>query len=190
MKDKIPGPLSPPLMPSKATSPDQHATPVMLSAVVLALLAVMALPQRPQVRFSAPSPSTHRALEISAHALREAVNHYRRDHGEWPGLPPHSGLDRKHYSTWLVRQLCMASNGHGEVVDAAKPTHPFGPYLESAELMNPVNGRSDVYLLDENECMPFAADGHSAWIFDPCNGELHMNAMGCIEATGQRYFDI
>jgi len=177
-------------MQSNATSPDNNATPIMLSAVVLALLAVMALPQRPRAPFCTPSPSTHHTLEVSTHALREAVNHYRRDHGEWPGLPPHSGLDRKHYSNWLVRQLCMASNSCGEVVDAVKPTHPFGPYLESAGLVNPVNGRSDVYLLDENECMPFAADGHSAWIFDPCSGELHMNAVGCIEATGQRYFDI
>jgi hypothetical protein len=177
-------------MQSNVTSPDHNATPIMLSAVVLALLAVMALPRRPQAPFRPLTPSAQHAPEDSTHALREAIGCYHRDHGEWPGLPPHSGLDRKHYSTWLVRQLCMASNGNGEVVDAVKTTHPFGPYIESSGFMNPVNDRSDVYLLDEDECMPMGADGLSAWIFDPCSGELHMNAVGCIESTGQRYFDI
>lgn len=177
-------------MQSNIKPSDRSATPIMLSAVVLGLLAVMALPRRPQSPSTAPSLSAQHELEVSTHALREAIGCYHRDHGEWPGLPPHSGLDRKHYSTWLVRQLCMASNGSGDVADAVKPTHPFGPYMEGAGFMNPVSGRSDVYLLDEDECMPMGADGLSAWIFDPCSGELHMNAVGCIESTGQRYFDV
>ncbi|HIF40431.1 MAG TPA: hypothetical protein EYQ74_04960 [Planctomycetes bacterium] len=176
-------------MQSNVTSPDHNATPIMLSAVVLALLAVMALPMRSPAPSSPLTPSAQHAPEVSTHTLREALGGYHRDHGEWPGLPPQSGLERKHYSTWLVRQLCMASNGKGEVSDAVKPSHPFGPYLEQSGFMNPVNGRSDVYLLNDDECMPFGADGHSAWIFDPCSGELHMNAIGCIESTGQPYFD-
>ncbi|MDP6739329.1 MAG: hypothetical protein QF404_04860 [Planctomycetota bacterium] len=177
-------------MQSNVTTPDQNATPIVLSAVVLALLAVMALPRRPQAPSATPALRAKSAPEVSTHALREAIGRYHRDHGEWPGLPPHSGLERKRYSTWLVRQLCMASNGNGEVVDVVKPSHPFGPYLERTGFMSPVSGRSDVYLLAEDECMPFGADGHSAWIFDPCSGELHMNAVGCVEATDRRYFDL
>ena len=165
-------------------------TPVLLLAVIIAILALMALPRRSRTPGETHSLRSQHTLALSVETLRGAVERYRREHGEWPGLPPHSGLERRRYSTWFVRQLCMASDGQGEVVEQADSSHPFGPYLETAEWVNPVNRRSDVYLLKNDECMPSGADGHSAWIFDPCNGELHMNAVGCVEGTNQRYFDI
>ncbi len=165
-------------------------TQTILLVTVFTTLGFMALPQRPLTHAEALALRTEHSLITRLETVRGAVEQYRRDHGEWPGHPPNSGLAGTADSTWVIRQLCMATNSQGEVAPASEPEFPFGPYLAQSDLTNPVNNLAGFTLYHSQAAQHLRADDTTAWYFNTANGDVHLNAAGFITGTNLRYTEL
>ena len=159
-------------------------------AATTCVLILMGLPNRELTPEEAAEARVRHGLHLEADDLRSAIEEYRRDHHEWPGHDPGTGHVRGSSETWLVRQLTMASNEHGEVVPSPERAYPFGPYLTHGIPVDPINGRADIRVLAPGTPPPTTADDGSGWIYDPTTGALRPNATGELAVSGRRYFDL
>ena len=125
--------------------------------------------------------------------LQHAVHAYRRDHDRWPGTDPYreSGEQgRRASAPWLVRQLLLSSDESGRCAYAESWSHPFGPYLWAGMPSNPVNGLSNVRVIELDEEVPTSPDGTTGWIYDPQSGRVRINSEGTFQREGTRFYDL
>jgi len=136
--------------------------------------------------FNGPSPAKRLARQrarvafVALESLRNAVEDYRGDHGQWPGLDPRAqrSLSAPTYSERaLVQQLKLHSDQDGGTLPLAEGEFTFGPYLPDGLPVNPQNGLSSVRLLEPDESFESVVDGVYGWVYDPRSGEVEPHVL-------------
>lgn len=109
--------------------------------------------------------------------LRAVIASYRSTHGTNPGQGAGSSVD----AGWFDRAYASsrASRAYDDAANAR---------LERGVPANPINGRSDVRFLANDEPWPVQADDGSGWLYKPSTGELRANCRGrCVDSTRDFY---
>jgi type II secretory pathway pseudopilin PulG len=106
-----------------------------------------------------------RALAVDLDALNDAVDAFRRDHGDAP--PGRDG------DLWraelLLRQLTMPTARDGSIHERGS----FGPYLRAGIPRNPLDGVADVRIVPIGP-VP-GPDGNGGWLFHAPTARFHSN---------------
>ena len=111
--------------------------------------------------------------------LRAVIETYRAKHGTNPGQGADSSVDGK----WFERAYASSRALHA-FDDSAHAR------LERGVPANPINGRSDVRFLANDEPWPAHADDGSGWLYKPSTGELRANCRGAGPDAGRAYYEM
>ncbi|MCA8981300.1 MAG: hypothetical protein KDC14_14815 [Planctomycetes bacterium] len=149
-------------------------TGVSVLLAIIGLLLFLAVPERPL----SPDELEHQRLSAEVRLaygrLRGAIEDYRTEHGRVPGTSPDGSI---HTERDFRRQLLLHTDGEGHALPQALGSHPFGPYLTGDIPRNPLNGLTDVRIVNGRE-LSAEVDGRSGWLYDPLADELRLNAPG------------
>lgn len=154
---------------------------ILIVVVILGILAAVVIPQF--------SNASHVARENTAkddlRYLRTQIAVYKAQHRDIPpgmvGSP--SGVASE--ATFLA-QMTGYTDDVGNV-GASSSTYKFGPYL-SRMPANPINGRSNILVIQNNQPLPTAASGQYGWVYHPKTQAILSDAAGT-DKNGARYFD-
>ncbi|MCA9771381.1 MAG: type II secretion system protein [Myxococcales bacterium] len=162
---------------------------VMITILIVAILAVIAVPQFENATFRAREEALRRNLYV----LRGSIERYYHQHGgSFPGCRDYTdgsvAADDSERATSFIYQLTYPSNAVGQVNPAQAgrdPGYDYGPYLLGARMpSNPLpepDGSVDypalAYVVDSDS--PIAADAAAAttgWKFNCQTGQLIANS--------------
>lgn len=111
--------------------------------------------------------------------LRAVIDSYRANHGTNPGQGAGSAVD----AAWFDR--AYASSRALRAYDDAASAR-----LERGVPANPINGRSDVRFLANDESWPAQADDGSGWLYKPATGELRANCRGSCVHSNRAFYEM
>lgn len=139
---------------------------VIVTAAILLMLAVMALPH-----FTASLADAQAATIINdLQSVRTASEFYRYQHEEvWPGNLAGGGSS----AAALANQLMQATDGDGNWASVGTPGYPYGPYLPEGIPENVYNALDSVTLFTGSKP---AADNASGWHYNATTGEFRANS--------------
>ncbi len=139
--------------------------------IVVVIIGVIAAIAAPRLSRSAAKTDI-RGLKATLANVRNAIERYFAEHGQYPGYDPSSGEPD---GDFFVKQLTEYSNAKGEI--NSKPSSPyiFGPYLRAPFPTNPINGLNTVAMMKKpGDAKPAA--GSSGWVAVLSNGRFGINA--------------
>lgn len=154
--------------------------------IVVVLLGILALVILPMVSGSVIS-ARESALAHDLNMLRRYVLIYTAQHLEVaPGYP---NGDKTQAPTEQVffEQVTMSSNTNGQTAPAGTPGFERGPYLMKIPV-NPLNHKSTVQVLGDDDSFPANGDDSHGWIYKPATSEVRADCGGAGE-SGKRYYD-
>ncbi|MDP6539706.1 MAG: hypothetical protein QF903_15605 [Planctomycetota bacterium] len=156
-----------------------------VSGLVLAVAAPSARVTPPQAAIRIVENELWQNLRV----LRGAIADYRTDRGGWPSAETaaltHAGCDHDALGCELGFH---EQDGPPPPPLILREAHV--PYLPHGIPINPLNGKSTVWILDGETPMPPIPDGSTGWIYDPRTGEVRCNVPGRVRGRTQRYYDL
>ena len=156
---------------------------ILIVVVLLGILAVVVLPLLAGSSISAKES----ALAHDVQMLRRCVLIYKSQHLEvGPGYP---NGDTTQYPTKddFIEQITMSSNSTGETADIGTAGFERGPYLMKIPV-NPLNNKSTVQILLDDDDFPANADDSHGWIYKPATSEVRADSGGT-DDRGKPYYD-
>ncbi len=111
--------------------------------------------------------------------LRAVIESYLAAHGVNPGQGADSAVD----SGWFERAYASSRALHA-FDDASRAR------IEPGVPANPINGRSSVRFLANDEAWPAQADDASGWLYKPSTGELRANCRGAGPQSTRGYYEM
>lgn len=122
---------------------------ILIVVVILGILAAIVVP-----RFSdATETSKENALKGNLFRLRQQIEIYKAEHGDYPTLAD------------FIDQMTLASDKAGDTAAVGTSGYPFGPYIHQM----PVNPFTDTVPIGSG------AVGSSAWYYDETTGHIAPN---------------
>lgn len=153
---------------------------LLIVAIILAILAAIVVPQFASTTDDAKESS----LRANLAALRGAMDLYKQQHGEYPGVNVSSGgtctatagTGGVGTQNAIVDQLTRFTNANGQSCSAPEAGFVFGPYLkEDAMPSNPITDSNTVVVVTTGD-LNMAADGAGGgWKFDSTSGKFIAN---------------
>ncbi len=154
---------------------------LLIVAIILAILAAIVIPQFA----STTTDAQESALRANLAGMRSAIDLYRQQHGEFPGVSDSSGgatctgtagtgLGGSQQA--IEDQLNRYSNAAGQTCSVSGAGFAFGPYLREDDLpTNPVSG-SGAFIIISTGDLEMAADGPGlGWKYDTTAGKIIAN---------------
>ena len=153
---------------------------LLIVAIILAILAAIVVPQFA----STTNDAEESALRANLAAIRSAVDLYRQQHGEYPGVSASSGgactgtagTGAAGNQVAFVDQLTRYTNAAGESCSTPDVGYTFGPYLKEDVIpSNPISDSSVIAMIAVGD-LNMAADGAGlGWKFDTASGKFIAN---------------
>ncbi len=153
---------------------------LLIVAIILAILAAIVVPQFASTTDDAKDSS----LRANLAAIRSAVDLYKQQHGEYPGVNASSGgtctatagTGGVGTAVALTDQLTRFTNASGQSCSAPETGFVFGPYLKEDALPdNPITSSNALAIVTTGD-LNMAADGAGlGWKFDSTAGKFIAN---------------
>ncbi len=153
---------------------------LLIVAILLAILAAIVVPQFA----STTTEAEESALRANLAAMRSAIDLYRQQHGEYPGVSASSGgTCTTGVGTGVAGnvqaiedQLTRYTNAAGGSCAVPEPGYAFGPYLKEDDLpANPITGSSAFAIVNTGN-LDMTADGAGlGWKYDTTSGKIIAN---------------
>ena len=153
---------------------------LLIVAIILAILAAIVVPQFA----STTNDAQESALRANLAAVRSALDLYRQQHGEYPGVSASSGgactgtagTGAAGNVQAVIDQLTRYTNQAGQSCSAPDAGYVFGPYLKEDTLPdNPITNSSAVAIVTTGD-LNMAADGAGlGWKYDSTSGKFIAN---------------
>jgi general secretion pathway protein G len=122
---------------------------ILIVVVILGILASIIVPQWT----NAASDARESALKTNLQRVRQQLQLYKNQHGDWPSVSN------------FKQQMTKPTDATGNVGSAGQDGYPFGPYLQNVP-DNPATGGNSV----DN-----AAVGSSDWYYNETTGTFKAN---------------
>ncbi len=153
---------------------------LLIVAIILAILAAIVVPQFASTTDDAKDSS----LRANLAAIRSALDLYKQQHGEYPGVNASSGgtctatagAGAAGTQAAMTDQLTRFSNANGQTCSAPETGFVFGPYIKEDSLPdNPITSSNVVAIVTTGD-LNMAADGAGlGWKFDSTAGKFIAN---------------
>ena len=159
---------------------------LLIVAIILAILAAIIVPQFA----STTTDATESALRANVTAMRSAIDLYRQQHGEYPGVDDATsgtaactglggtagtGTGTGDEEQTLEDQLTLYSNKAGGTCSIAGTLFPFGPYIQDDGLpTNPITDNGAVAISTAGNLNMTAGDA-LGWQYDTVTGKFIVN---------------
>lgn len=153
---------------------------LLIVAIILAILAAIIVPQFADTTNDAQES----ALRANLAGMRSAMNLYRQQHGEYPGVNTAvggtcsgtAGTGTAGSQQAIEDQLTRYSNAAGQTCSLPDTGFAFGPYLQEDNLPdNPITSSGVVAIVTTGN-LEMAADGAGlGWKFDSSAGKFIAN---------------
>ncbi len=153
---------------------------LLIVAIILAILAAIIIPQFASTTVDAQES----ALRANVAGLRSAIDLYRQQHGEYPGVSAAAGgactgtagTGAAGTQLAIQDQLTRYSNATGQTCSVPDAGYAYGPYLREDTLpANPISGSSVVAIIAVGD-LDMTADGANlGWKFDTTAGKFIVN---------------
>ena len=156
---------------------------LLIVAIILAILAAIIVPQFASTTVDAQES----ALRANVTGMRSAINLYRQQHGEYPGVvtaipdgtvtcaPGTPGAGAGGDQATLQSQLTLYSNRNGMSCSVAGTDFPFGPYIQDEVLpTNPITDLDTVAFVSAGN-LNVPADVGGGWKYDTLAGKFIVN---------------
>lgn len=152
---------------------------LLIVAIILAILAAIIVPQFA----STTTDATESALRANVTGMRSAIDLYRQQHGEYPGVVTAvpaaplvcggtAGAGTGGDQATLQSQLTLYSNRNGMSCSAAGTDFPFGPYIQEDALpVNPITDDGTVDIVTDGDLVMTPATG-AGWQYDTITGKF------------------
>ncbi len=159
---------------------------LLIVVIILAILAAIVVPQ-----FSSSTEDAKiSALDNTLANVRSAIDLYRQQHGDYPGLVTAvpaacavgatkgtgTGVTGAQAATALTEQLTLYTDLNGGACSIADATFKFGPYLKTADNSLPPNPITDIDLLvistTGDLAMTSAVTPGAGWVYDVKSGKF------------------
>jgi general secretion pathway protein G len=157
---------------------------LLIVAIILAILAAIIVPQFA----STTTDAQESALRSDLAALRAAIDLYRQQHGEYPGVNASNGATciggTKGTGTAgtalaLRDQLVRYSNANGDscsLQTAGAENFQFGPYLKEDQIpANPITGSAVIEIVTAGDLEMVGTGAGLGWKYDSTNGKYIAN---------------
>ncbi len=153
---------------------------LLIVAIILAILAAIVVPQFA----STTTDAQESALRSNLAAIRAAVDLYRQQHGEYPGLNASTGGAACASGTAgaagagsgaaFADQLLLYTDANGASCSQPNGTSfPFGPYLKEDTMpANPVTNDSTVAVVVDPDLKMTGAGAGGGWRFSTSTGKF------------------
>lgn len=169
---------------------------LLIVAIILAILAAIIVPQFA----STTTDAQESALRSDLSALRGAIDLYRQQHGEYPGVVASDGATctggTKGTGTLATLpvafrdQLVRYTNAAGDscsLQTAGAETFPFGPYLQEDQIpVNPITGIATIEIVTAGDLEMAGTNVDLGWKYDSANGKFIANDTST-DSAGNRY---
>lgn len=157
---------------------------LLIVAIILAILAAIIVPQFA----STTTDAQESALRSDLAAIRAAIDLYRQQHGEYPGVNASNGATctggtkgtgnagtPTAFRDQLVRYT--AANGDScSLQTAGAENFPFGPYLKEDQIpVNPVTGIATIEIVTAGDLEMAGTNVDLGWKYDSTNGKFIAN---------------
>lgn len=145
---------------------------LLIVVIILAVLASVAIPQFSSSTDDAKSA----ALDSSLAEMRNAVELYYHQHGEYPSINAGGGAYGVAGSTdAFTHQLTKYTNSNGVVSVTKTATHKYGPYLKKQALPNnPIDDSNALLIVVTGDITATGTDA-GGWWFDNVSGKFLAN---------------
>lgn len=153
---------------------------LLIVAIILAILAAIIIPQFA----STTNEAQESALRANLSAMRSAIDLYRQQHNEYPGVNTAvggtcsgtAGSGTAGTPQALEDQLTRYSNAAGQTCSLPDTGFAYGPYIQEDDLpQNPITS-SDVVAIVTTGNLEMAADGAGlGWKYDSTAGKFIAN---------------
>lgn len=138
--------------------------------IVVVIIGIVSAIAVPKMSNAAKSAETQHILATIAVVTR-AMEHYRAEHGRFPGYDPGSGNPD---GTNFVNQLILYSDEDGKTNASLTPSFVYGPYLRPPFPTNLMNELNTVYTKGRaTDSRPLGTTG---WVSVLATGEFGPNA--------------
>ncbi len=153
---------------------------LLIVAIILAILAAIIVPQFA----STTTDAQDSALRANLAAMRSAMDLYRQQHGEYPGVSAATGgtcsgttgTGTAGTQLAIEDQLTRYSNTAGQTCSLPDAGFAFGPYIQEDDLpVNPITSSGTVAIVATGN-LEMAADGAGlGWKYDSAAGKFIAN---------------
>ena len=153
---------------------------LLIVAILLAILAAIVVPQFA----STTTEAEESALRANLAAMRSAMDLYRQQHGEYPGVSASSGgtcttgigTGAAGTQQAIEDQLTRYTNAAGGSCALPEAGYAYGPYLKEDVLPdNPITG-SNTFAIVNTGNLDMTADGAGlGWKYDSTSGKIIAN---------------
>lgn len=156
---------------------------ILVVVVLLGILAVIVIP----AIASSTASAKQSALAVNLQLLRRFALVYKYQHLEvGPGYANGQATAAPTEQAF-IEQATIASNNIGQTAAVGTPGFSHGPYMAKIPA-NPLNGKSTIQMLGNNEDFPADADDSHGWIYKAATSEIRADSSGT-NSSGKRYYD-
>jgi type II secretory pathway pseudopilin PulG len=145
---------------------------ILIVVVALGILGMVVIPQFTR----ASQQSKQNQLKDVIQYLRTQVAVFKAQHQDIPPGYPQGNPMLSPTPDDFTGQMTHSSDVNCNFSTPGGQTYPYGPYL-AAMPTNPVNGKSTVEVIGNNQGIP-VADGSTGWIYKPQTQEVIANVVG------------
>jgi prepilin-type N-terminal cleavage/methylation domain-containing protein len=148
--------------------------------IVVILLGILAMLIIPQVGVSTEDAKLN-TLQTNVQGLRNAVELYYAQHGEYPGAKKQTDgaavASDAEAEAAFVPQLTQYTDGDGKVSATKNSTYKYGPYLKTTTLpANPYNSASSIKCdYDQTDITDRTTTNNTGYMFHPKTGVIFPN---------------
>ncbi len=154
--------------------------------IVVVLLGVLAMIVIPTLASSTTS-AKESALATDLNLLRRLILIYKSQHLEVSPGYPDGNTTQTPTEQVFIEQATMASNTNGETAPIGTAGFNRGPYVQKIPV-NPLNGKSTVQMLGNDEAFPGEPDNSHGWIYKAAISEIRADSTGA-DGSGKLYYD-
>lgn len=156
---------------------------ILIVVVLLGILAAVVIPAVANSGASARASALAQDLKL----LRRFALIYKGQHLEvGPGYPD-GDTGQAPTEQAFVDQATTSSNTSGETRLVGTPGFDRGPYMMKIPV-NPLNDKSTVQMLGDDQDFPANADGNDGWIYKAATSEVRAGNTGT-DYNGKPYYD-
>jgi general secretion pathway protein G len=170
---------------------------LLIVAIILAILAAIVVPQFA----SSTTDARESALRSDLAGIRAAIDLYRQQHGQYPGVNASSGgtcsggtkgTGAAGTAAAFRDQLVRYTNANGDscsLQDAAGELFPFGPYLKESQIPdNPITSDSTIEIATTGDLEMGGTGAGGGWKYDTTSGKFIANDTNT-DSSGVAYED-
>lgn len=168
---------------------------LLIVSIILAILAAIVVPQFA----SSTTDAQQSALRSDLAAIRSAIDLYRQQHGENPGVNASNGgtctggtkgTGAAGTAAALRDQLVRYTNANGDscsLQNAGGELFPFGPYLKESQIpANPMTDNATIEIVTTGDLEMVGTGAGLGWKYDSTSGKFIANDTNT-DAAGVRY---